>query len=160
MKGSAAFWPTVVSADFRPLFVAANRDTSSKPPRFIRHRRRFGAFPQRMTVMYENNECVVQSLPCVRGGSPQGRRGCQSLSHRLAAMPAPFSVTPQKYEPQAMDFWLVERMRRAARSWQGGPRRADDIRPYISRKGFPPSSLCAVIPEEGLSSLPRKLSAA
>ena len=27
-------------------FVAANRDTSSKPPRFIRHRRRFGDFQE------------------------------------------------------------------------------------------------------------------
>ena len=35
---------------------------------------------------YEENEDVLlkfslrQSLPCVRGGAPQGRRGCQSLS--------------------------------------------------------------------------------
>ena len=36
------------------------------------------------------------------------------------AVPAPFSVTPQKYEPTATDFWLVERMRREARSSQGG----------------------------------------
>ena len=35
---------TVVSADFQPFTRHGNRDTSSKPPRFIRHRRRFGDF--------------------------------------------------------------------------------------------------------------------
>ena len=35
---------TVVSAGCRPLARCGSRDTSSKPPRFIRRRRRFGAF--------------------------------------------------------------------------------------------------------------------
>ena len=58
---------------------------------------------------------AVFDRPC-RGGNlpPAGLSIPQS-----AALTAPFSVTPQKYEPQAMDFWLVERMRRAARSSQG-----------------------------------------
>ena len=34
----------------------------------------------------------------------------------LRKMTAPFSVTPQKYEPTAMDFWLVERMHASAAS--------------------------------------------
>ena len=33
----------------------------------------------------------------------------QFLRHGFA-VPPPFSVTPQKYEPSAMDFWSVERM--------------------------------------------------
>ena len=37
--------PTVVPADSRPLFASANRGTSSKQPRLIRHWRRFGCFP-------------------------------------------------------------------------------------------------------------------
>ena len=35
---------TVVSAASRPLLRRGSRDTSSKPPRFIRRRRHFGAF--------------------------------------------------------------------------------------------------------------------
>ena len=35
---------TVVSAGFQPFVRRENRDTSSKPPCCIRHRRRFGGF--------------------------------------------------------------------------------------------------------------------
>ena len=35
---------TVAPADSRALFAPANRGAASKPPRLIRHRRRFGAF--------------------------------------------------------------------------------------------------------------------
>ena len=38
------FLPTVAPADSRALFAPANRGAASKPPRFIRHWRRFGAF--------------------------------------------------------------------------------------------------------------------
>ena len=40
-----------------------------------------------------------------------------SVSLRLTASP---SVTPQKYEPSAMDFWLVERMHASAASRNKG----------------------------------------
>ena len=40
------------------------------------------------------------------------RGGYQSTANPpvMLRMTAPFSVTPQKYEPTAMDFWMVERM--------------------------------------------------
>ena len=40
---------TVVSADFQPLARRENRDTSSKPPRCIRHRRRFESTHRRVS---------------------------------------------------------------------------------------------------------------
>ena len=42
---SARGFSTVAAQRFPRLFGRANRAASSKPPRFFRHRRRFGAFP-------------------------------------------------------------------------------------------------------------------
>ena len=70
---------TVVSTDFRPLTRHENRDTSSKPPCCIRHRRRFGGF--RLKPM-------VSKLPLPSRVSFVVGRSGNRLSNRPAAAPA------------------------------------------------------------------------
>ena len=60
---------------------------------------------------------ITLAFPCAARAT-----GGQGTIGSLRRFFGDFSVTPQKYEPQAMDFWLVECMRRAARSSQGGLR--------------------------------------
>ncbi|MBQ1619576.1 MAG: hypothetical protein II094_01145, partial [Oscillospiraceae bacterium] len=46
-EGKTPLDPTVAPSRFSRLIRRANRGASSKPPRCIRHRRRFGGFPLR-----------------------------------------------------------------------------------------------------------------
>ena len=68
----------------------------------------------------------------------------------LRKMTAPFSVTPQKYEPTAMDFWLVERMHASAASrYTRGPLNGGFISSFsfCQRRGYRRrSSFCSVCP--------------
>ena len=53
---------SVAPADSRALFAPANRGAASKPPRLIRHRRRFGAFHVRAGKHFsERSECMRRS---------------------------------------------------------------------------------------------------
>jgi len=49
---------TVAPADSRALFAPANRGAASKPPRLIRHRRRFGAFHVRAGKHFSERKCA------------------------------------------------------------------------------------------------------
>ena len=64
---------TVVSADSQALFAPANRDTSSKAPRCIRHRRRIGAFHVREEKYLSGYQCA--SFASARS-TPQTSKMC------------------------------------------------------------------------------------
>ena len=69
-----------------------NRDTSSKPPRFIRHRRRFGGFPKNATLRFQDFLFSVQELlPKSRQNreSPFSYSRCRFIGwlKKLAALP-------------------------------------------------------------------------
>ena len=74
-----------------------NRDTSSKPPRFIRHRRRFGGFRQRPMVsglLYLQEPCLLWDVVGIDSATdplplPFRRRGRVRLPIRKCGFPRP-----------------------------------------------------------------------
>jgi len=54
---------TVVSAGFQPFARRENRDTSSKPPYCIRHRRRFGVFAYFLWLLTKSMPPETKKLP-------------------------------------------------------------------------------------------------
>ena len=67
---------TVVSAGCRPLARCGSRDTSSKPPRFIRRRRRFGAFLVARGRVIESARETRLRFPLHTPPLPCGMQGC------------------------------------------------------------------------------------
>ena len=97
--------------------MAANRGSSSKAPRFIRHRRRFGAFP----LGRGGSDCAApKSLPCVRGGGAKRRRGCPLTGCPKGARglsPTGNFLSPAKESHQRTPFetpWFQNFLARAA----------------------------------------------